>query len=135
MIRVAAFLLASFALTLRADPPQVEKMLLGSWKGGACVGTLAFKADGTFERGGYSPGGNRLQGTWKMNWDGLPPTLTLTCTQSDDPYFVGRPHAPRVLELANDRLSLIYLSEKTAWPQGSLDGSNGEWVSRYKRVK
>src|SRR5262245_8162256 len=35
----------------------VEKKLVGEWvKGGACIGDITIRADGTFERRHYSPG-------------------------------------------------------------------------------
>ena len=85
---------------------ELEKKMLGTWRGGPCVGTLTLKADGTFERRGVSPSGNRLAGTWKMRWDALPPTLVLHCKESDDGGSVGKTTEVKVVQL--DDKMLVY---------------------------
>ncbi|MCE9604359.1 MAG: hypothetical protein K8U03_05575 [Planctomycetia bacterium] len=138
MIRLLALIAfcSTTALAHAADGPgQLESKLHGTWVGGPCMGTLIVKADGTFERRGYSPGGNRLAGTWKLNWEALPPTLTLNCTESDEVSFVGEKYERRLVELNGDHLGLMYLSEKTAWPEQPFDRSAGEGITRYKRKK
>jgi len=66
-------------------PIALERKLHGRWKGPACGGEWTIGADGTFEGRHYSPGNNRLSGTWKMRWDALPPTLILNVKTSDAP--------------------------------------------------
>lgn len=138
MVRLLSFAVAAFMLatvSTAADTGQLEKKLLGSWEGGPCTGLLTFKADGTYERQHFTPGNNRLSGTWKLNWSALPPTLTLNCTQSDDADFVGKPDTPKLIELTDGHLTLIYLSKKTAWPEGQISYVLHEGISRYERVK
>ncbi|MGC4006820.1 MAG: hypothetical protein QM811_28315 [Pirellulales bacterium] len=87
------YALVAFALltqTLQAaDPPartaltDLEKKILGEWEGGPCMGTYDFAADGTYRLTGYTPGGNKLAGTWAFRWDELPPKLVLVCKTSD----------------------------------------------------
>jgi len=101
----------------------LEAKLHGEWKGGACMGELTLRADGTFERRHYSPGNNRVTGTWAVAWDVLPPTLTLTYKTSDAPdrLKVGEILPLKVLQL--DDAVLEY-----RWPV-----TNG--TERYERMK
>jgi len=94
-----------------ADPPPeakptVERLLHGSWKGGACLGDWTMNADGTYDLEHYTPAGLHLTGTWKLTWDALPPTLTFTCKTSDDPDLVGRNWDVKVIHL--DKEVFIY---------------------------
>jgi hypothetical protein len=94
-----------------ADTTALEKKLHGGWKGGACVGTLTFAADGTFTRTHYTPGGNTITGTWVLKWDALPPTLVMTTTTSDAPdrLKVGEVTAVKLVELSAG--AMAYRSE------------------------
>lgn len=65
----------------------LERKLFGEWKGGPCAGTLFFYPDGTFERKNYGPGGIAFEGTWKLKWDALPPTLEMTVSEKDQTDF------------------------------------------------
>jgi len=134
MLRIVAIgmLLVSTGVC-RAESPEIEQKLHGAWQGGPCVGRLEFRADGTFERRNYGPGNLRLRGTWKVTWDALPPKLSLHCTESDEPSFVGKPYEVKLLELTDEHLGLLSLAEKTNWPRGALDASAGEGVIRYGR--
>lgn len=101
MIRTAVFLAASLVFITSAhtaDEPQevplvadantpfaLERKLHGDWKGPACGGDWTFAADGTYVAEHYSPGDNKLSGTWKVRWNALPPMLILNCKTSDDP--------------------------------------------------
>jgi hypothetical protein len=129
---------ALVCLTLAAFPLEaelgIESKLIGTWVGGPCVGSLQIMRDGRFERRGYSPGNNRLAGTWKVKWDALPPTLVLDCTESDADHWIGTKYETKLLELTADRLGLLHLSEKTTWPE-ELDHSKGETLVRYERRK
>src|SRR6476659_5945434 len=100
MVRMAVLLAASlvfitFAQTVdkpKETPVALERKLHGAWIAeGDCVGDLTLRADGTFERQHYSPGNNKLAGTWEVRWKALPPTLVLTCKTSDesDRFSVG----------------------------------------------
>ena len=61
----------------------LEQKLLGTWWGGPCVGNYTLHANGTYELRKFSPGNNTLTGTWSLRWDSLPPTLVVTCKNSD----------------------------------------------------
>lgn len=106
-----------------AEPPKpaVESKLHGEWKGGACMGQITFKADGTYERKNWSPGNNALAGTWSVRWDALPPTLVMTCKTSDFQGYVGKTEEVTLLRLDADVLVYQY-----------PDFPNGP--SRYERV-
>jgi hypothetical protein len=114
MIGIAALFAASL---LPATPPPtaggaqdgrpvaLERKLHGTWKGGACVGTLTLRPNGTFERRHYSPGGNTLTGTWAVRWDALPPTLTLTCKDADYAGYVGTTEEVKLVQLDDAALA------------------------------
>lgn len=68
-----------------ANRQDLQEVLHGVWRGGPCMGLITFSADGTFERRHYSPGNNEIRGTWALRWDALPPTLVMTCKESNDP--------------------------------------------------
>ena len=115
---VAAILLSLIAPVPPAPPkevtPAIEKKLVGDWKGeGPCDGRLFFRADGTFSRTDYGPGGISMTGTWKVRWDALPPTLILT-QKIEDGSVSEKPREVKLLRL--DDLVLEYGSE------GSRDG-------------
>jgi hypothetical protein len=61
----------------------LEQKLLGTWHGPACIGTLTFNPDRSFERQHFTPGDNTVSGTWSLRWDALPPTLVLKCKTSN----------------------------------------------------
>ena len=97
MIRTAlpfAVLIVLASYIQAADKPDqgqaaIEQKLLGEWVGGPCMGEFTFRADGTFERRNYSPGGSTLKGDWELQWKALPPSLVVKCNDSTDPQFVG----------------------------------------------
>ena len=104
----------------------MEKRLLGTWNGPACGGDYTFNADGTFDVQNFTPGRNRLTGTWFVRWDALPPTLVVTCKTCDftkmDPTrpeyrYLDKAREFKLLELNGDALAL--------WTPGD------EWVSHY----
>ena len=71
-----------------ADPAHA---IVGEWHGTApCDGAITFRSDGTYERRHYSPGDYRVAGAWALRRDTSPPTLKLTCEESDDRDDVGR---------------------------------------------
>jgi hypothetical protein len=129
MIRTAVFLAASLVFITSAQtadnpkdgPPALERKLHGEWIGGPCEGELALGADGTFERRNYSPGDNKLTGTWEVRWNALPPTLVLACKASDYPDYVGKTTVIKLLELDDEAIAYQY-------PGNSQ-------VYRYERVK
>lgn len=99
----------------------LERKLLGTWTGGACVGNYTFDADGTFDLKYYTPGNNTLTGTWSLRWDALPPTLVLTCKTSDfkkkDPTrpeyeYLGKALELKLLELDSDTLVYRFPNDK-----------------------
>jgi hypothetical protein len=117
MTRLAALLAASLVFTSaqaagrpRGAPVALERKLHGAWKGGACQGDWVFGPDGTFELKHYTPGGNRLTGTWEVRWDALPPTLVLTCLTSDDPgrFPAGKMPEVKLLQLDDEALAYQY---------------------------
>jgi hypothetical protein len=140
MIRIALLFAVSLAFissaqtartTGKPQEPSValEKKLHGAWEADDmdCVGDLTLRADGTFERQHYSPGNNKLAGTWEMRWDALPPTLVLTCKTSDEPdrFSVGKTSEVKVIQLDNEYLAYEF-------PGGP---NPGKGMHRYKRVK
>src|SRR4051794_10527544 len=108
MIRTA--LLSVLLIPFAQPAGTLEKKLHGTWYGGDCVGELRLKADGTFERRGYSPGNNTLTGTWEIRWNSLPPTLKLTCTASDSADYVGQVVEAEVVRLDDASLDIRLLS-------------------------
>ena len=66
-------------------PAALERKLHGEWKGPACGGDWTFAADGSYVAEHYSPGDNKLTGTWQVRWNALPPILVLICKTSDAP--------------------------------------------------
>jgi hypothetical protein len=126
MNRIVILLAASLAFiasgqTARTeDKPKdplaaLEKKLQGAWEnGGACIGELTLRADSTFERSRYSPGNNKLSGTWEMRWNALPPRLMLTCKASDerDRHSVGKTVEYKVVQLDAETLALAYENAK-----------------------
>jgi uncharacterized protein (TIGR03067 family) len=119
MIRMAVFLAASLVFlpsAQTADKPKeasvaLEWKLLGGWQGGACVGELTLRADGTFERQHYSPGNHELTGTWRVRWNALPPTLVLTCKASDYAGYVGKTEEVHLMQLNEEALAYQYRGE------------------------
>jgi hypothetical protein len=97
---VATALPASTAMPLR-DLEALELRLRGLWAGRACAGNFIFRADGTYERQHYGPGGTNSAGTWQMPWDALRPTLIMTCKTSGDPRDVGRALEVRLVEVSD----------------------------------
>jgi hypothetical protein len=99
----------------------LEQKLLGTWRGGPCVGNYTFNADGTYKLSNFTPGSNTLTGTWSLRWDALPPTLVVTCKTSDfkarDPgrreyeYF-DKPLEIKLVELSDDLLVLRFPADK-----------------------
>jgi hypothetical protein len=99
----------------KEPPVALEKKLHGAWECERdCVGDLTFRADGTFDRLRYSPGNNKLTGTWEMRWDALPPTLVLTCRTSDesDRFSVGKTLEVKVIQLNDEALAYEYEDPK-----------------------
>ena len=98
------------------DLAALEKKLAGTWVGeAACQGGLVFRADGTYDRTGVGPGGTNSSGTWTVRWDGLPPTLVLTCKESDDPSDVG-PTEVKVVRLDDGALAFTAPDAKDPRP-------------------
>ena len=136
MTRTAAILAASlvFIASARTDdkpkqgPADLERKLHGKWKGGACQGDWTFAPDGTYEVDHYSPGNNKLAGTWAVRWDALPPTLILTCKTSDAPdrIKIGEKKEVKLLELDDDVLAYQYFSQYQ---------KPGGHTNRFERVK
>ncbi|WP_020475534.1 hypothetical protein [Zavarzinella formosa] len=83
----------------------LEQKLLGDWKGGPCQGDWTFMPDGAFNLSAYSPGGIKADGTWKVRWDALPPTLMITFKTSDDDDMVGKTWELKLLELDDNAVS------------------------------
>jgi hypothetical protein len=114
MIPLAALFAASL-LPPTAAPPAgraagvpvaLERKLWGAWRGGPCMGDLALKANGTFERRHYGPDNQALSGTWSVKWDALPPTLVLTCTDADWAGQIGTKQEVKIVQL--DEATLAY---------------------------
>lgn len=142
MIRMASLLAVSFAFVMSAqfartagkpkEPPvALEKKLHGAWETDDmdCVGELTLRADGTFERQHFSPGSNKLTGTWEVRWDALPPTLVMSCNASNDADFVGRTWEFKVTRLDDENLAYQFPGYQ---PPGEPPNPG---MHRYKRVK
>jgi hypothetical protein len=81
---LAAAMSASAAGPAVESPPRVQEKLHGQWTGaGPCDGELILRDDGTFERRHFSPADVTVSGAWSLQWDALPPTLTLTVSGAD----------------------------------------------------
>jgi hypothetical protein len=115
--------------TGKPQEPSValEKKLHGAWEADDmdCVGDLTLRADGTFERQHYSPGNNKLAGTWEVRWNALPPTLVLTCKTSDYSGDVGKTSEFKLTQLDDEYLAYEYPGEPNP----------GVHSARYKRAK
>ena len=115
MIKTALMFAASLIFivsTHASDEPEkapvaLERLLHGEWKGPPCAGDFTFRADGSFERRHYTPGNNKLSGTWQVRWNALPPTLVLICTTSDDPdrLPVGKTWEVKLIQLDDEILA------------------------------
>src|SRR6185503_14146241 len=87
----------------REELAALEAKLHGEWAGaGPCDGGLKFRADGSYERTHQGPAGVTSSGAWKVRWDALPPTLILTCRESDDPEAVGKTAEVKLVELTDE---------------------------------
>ena len=155
MTRIAVILAASLLFITPARsadkpaeaPVPLERKLHGGWRGGPCEGTWTYLPDGTFRARHYSPGNNRLAGTWELRWDALPPTLVRTCKTSDDPDLVGKTWDVKLVRLDDKslaceeargyppdsftRLSPSALAKEDAWEQArekELTALQGTWV-------
>jgi hypothetical protein len=94
---------------------ELERKLLGVWRGPPCGGDYTFNNDGTFVLRNFTPGGNTLTGVWSVRWEALPPTLVLEFKSSDfrkkDPdreefKYLGKALELKLLEL--NRETLVY---------------------------
>jgi uncharacterized protein (TIGR03067 family) len=155
MIRTAVLLAASLVFITSAqteDKPEeaavaLERKLYGGWEGGPCQGDWIYRPDGTFRARNYTPGGNRLTGTWAVRWDALPPTLVRTCKTSDDLDLVGKTWDAKLVQLDDKalacdeargypphrftRLSPSELGRDEAWEEArekELAALQGTWV-------
>jgi inhibitor of cysteine peptidase len=95
------------------------RKLHSEWQGGPGVGKLILYAEGRFERQHYSPGNNRLSGTWEVRWNALPLTLVFNCEDSDNKECVGTTEV-KLIEIGDE--GLVY-----QFP--------GENPVRYERIK
>jgi hypothetical protein len=102
-------------------PVALERKLWGTWRGGPCGGDLTFKSNGVFERRHYGPANQSLSGTWVVQWNALPPTLVLTCTDADWAGLIGTKQELKIVQLDDAALAYLYA--------GSVDPTH------YKRVK
>lgn len=121
---VGVLVLLATNLALADEKPEAKQQLPdgklhGTWRGGACMGELTIRPNGTFQRDHYSPGNNKLTGTWKLTWDALPPTLVLSCTDSDDADFIDKQEELKLTELNDEALAFQY---------------PGDFKSRYVRI-
>jgi hypothetical protein len=132
MTRITLLVMAAIVATgagHAADKPKegpvaLEEKLRGAWNGPACGGNWTFKADGTFAAEHYSPGNNKLTGTWAVRWNALPPTLALTMQTSDAPerIKVGETWEVKLIRLDDEALDFV-------WPQ------NPGHPTRWTRAK
>ncbi|MCB9925554.1 MAG: hypothetical protein H6822_25615 [Planctomycetaceae bacterium] len=101
--------------TLSADEPDdgplasLEGKLIGTWAGqGPCDGRIVIKADGSYQRLLYGPGGDNCSGKWALSWNALPPTLTLACEKSDSDLYAGRTKAWKLVQLDDAKFAMKY---------------------------
>jgi hypothetical protein len=129
IVPAAAVLLVSLAQEVFAEQPgkdlaALEQKMLGEWKGRTtCDGRLVFRADGTFTLTEYGPAINDSQGTWKVRWDALPPTLVLICKTSEVQNEVGKATEVKLIQLDEKSLAIDYGNQ------------NGSPSGHYARVK
>lgn len=124
VIPAAAVLLIGWVQSVGAEPPAkepgnevaaLEKKLLGDWQGyEGCSGKYAFRADGSYKLTNFGPGGDVTAGTWKVRWDALPPTLVLTCKESELDEEIGKDTKLMLLEL-NDAILTLEYEHKTVF--------------------
>jgi hypothetical protein len=122
--------LAQLSVAAPAPPKRekpltvLEKKMVGTWKGRiGCDGRLVFHANGTYELKEYGPGACDWEGTWKVLWDALPPTLILTCKTSNDGDLVGKTMKVKLIKLDDNNLAIDY------------ENKNGSPTGHYTRVK
>ena len=118
MFACCAFLFSISGITI-AQQPDVSNMkdglvalegkLHGEWKGPPCGGDWVFHVDGTFAVEHYSPGNNKLTGTWELRWNALPPTLILVLKTSDAPerIKVGETWEVKLVRLDDEALAYV----------------------------
>lgn len=80
----------------------LAEKLHGSWRGGACEGTITFRADRTYEWTGIGPGGDRDSGAWSLRGDPAKPTLVMECKKSDDPDHQGKTTERTVVRVSGE---------------------------------
>jgi hypothetical protein len=124
IVPAAVVLFIGVAQAVLAAPPTkepgkevagLEKKLLGDWQGyEGCSGKYAFRADGTYKLTNFGPGGDGSAGTWKVRWDALPPTLVLTCKESELDEEIGKDTKLMLLEL-NDAILTLEYEHKTVF--------------------
>ena len=121
--------------TKGAEVAALERKMLGSWRGGPCVGTYTFHADGSYELHDFTPSRNSLTGTWSVRWDALPPTLLITCKTSDfkardanGPEYknFGVPLEAKLVELNDDAIVIQF-------PAYKQDEDSKGYSERYQR--
>lgn len=127
---LSAFLLLLGASVLADEPPDAkkadhEKLLVGVWRGGPCMGILVIHPNHLFERHHYSPGNHKLTGSWELNTKSNLPLITLTTKTTDAPEWlpVGEAITHKLLHVDEGILVL----EDVLYPSGS--------PPKYKRVK
>lgn len=118
VIPAAVVLVIGLVQSVGAEPPMkgpgkevaaLEKKLQGEWEGyEGCSGTYVFRGNGTYKLTGFGPGGDATAGTWKVQWDALPPTLVLTCKESELDEEIGKDTRLKLLELDDAILTLEY---------------------------
>jgi hypothetical protein len=89
----------------------LEQKLHSDWMGDLCDGTIAFYANGTYQRQHYGPGNAILSGNWSVWWDALPLTLVMTRMESEDPEFVGKTTEMKLISLDGDKLDYKFSKE------------------------
>ena len=111
---VAAFVGCSITTLAAGEPDDgplavLQGKLFGTWAGrGPCDGRIDFKADGTYQRLLYGPGGDNSSGKWTLNWDALPPTLTLACEESDSDPYASRTKTWKLVQLDDATFTIKY---------------------------
>ncbi len=108
----------------------LETKLVGTWLGhGPCVGNSIFLSDGTYFRSDYGPGAGAFEcGTWKIEWNELPPTLVMMPAPSKGK-DVEEPLSVYLLELNDKQLEYRWSKSRTSRIEEHCRGTEMDGVT------
>jgi hypothetical protein len=145
---ICLFVIVAASTMTRGDPPSTrpatrpttnpaaikEKLIGRQWLGPACGGNYTFHADGTFDVDAYTPGQNKLAGTWSVyvDRDAGTPVLAMTATSSD--FRKRDPNGQEYEYLGHPRLFFItrFVGNEMSWRE---PGRDFEWLLEVRPRK